>query len=322
LRYRALGRTGLTVSEIGFGAWGIGGDAGGSVAYGPADRDESLRALRTALDRGITFYDTSDFYGHGRSEELIGEAFSGRRSAVVIASKAGLLRDGSQTDFSAAHLRRALEGSLKRLKTGYLDLFQLHSPPLDSIFQETIGSLERMKAEGLIRAYGISARSPEEAKTAIERFDFAAAQVNFNLLDARAIRCGLFELAERKGVGIVSRTPLSFGFLTGRYAANEEFHESDHRRRWTPEQRSLWAGAPERFAAVVAALPGQTAAQFALRYCLSYPCVSSTIPGMLTTVHVEENAAAGGLPPMKDAESKQIAGICEHVSFFAGNARS
>ena len=91
MRYRALGRTGLNVSEIGFGAWGIGGDAGGSVAYGPADRDVSLRALRTALDRGITLYDTSDFYGHGRSVELIGEAFSGQRSAVGFRGACGAL---------------------------------------------------------------------------------------------------------------------------------------------------------------------------------------------------------------------------------------
>ncbi len=317
MRYRALGRSGLTVSEIGFGAWGIGGDSGGSVAYGPADRRESLHALRAALEHGITFYDTSDFYGRGRSEELIGEAFAGRRAKVVIASKAGLLEDGSRTDFSAAHLRRAVEGSLKRLRTDYIDLYQLHSPPLDSISQETVSSLEGMKTGGLIRAYGISARSPEEAKAAIERFGFGAVQVNFNLIDRRAIDCGLFELAGSAGVGIVARTPLSFGFLTGSYAADQDFPESDHRRRWSPEQRRLWAEAPGLFKKMMEKTANQTAAQFALRYCLSYACVSSAIPGMLSAAHVEENAAAGDLPSLGDSDLRQVASICKGISFFA-----
>lgn len=318
MRFRSLGRTGLRVSEIGFGAWGIGGDGGGAVAYGPADRDQSIRALQVALDRGINFYDTSDFYGHGRSEELIGEAFAGRRAEVVVASKAGMLEDGSKTDFSPAHLRRALEASLRRLRTDYVDLYQLHSPPPEELSDDVVATLISFKKEGKIRAYGVSARSPEEAKKAVERFDFPALQVNFNLIDSRAADCGLFALAGRKGAGVVARTPLSFGFLTGQYAADGDFHERDHRRRWSPEQRRLWAEAPGRFAALIAALPGQSAAQFALRYCLSQACVSSTIPGMLTAAQVEENAAAGDLPPLLEPELEQIAGICAGVRFFAG----
>jgi aryl-alcohol dehydrogenase-like predicted oxidoreductase len=316
LRYRSLGRTGLRVSEIGFGAWGIGGNAGGAVAYGPTDRTESLRALGAAFDRGINFYDTSDFYGHGRSEELIGEAFAGRRAEVVIASKGGMLPDGSGRDFSAAHLRRALEGSLRRLQTDYIDLYQLHSPAPEALDEGVVAALAAFQAEGKIRAYGLSARSPEEAMAGAQRFGFPALQVNFNLVDRRALDCGLFEFATRRSIGIIARTPLSFGFLTGRYAADGAFHSHDHRSRWSREQRRLWASAPEQFAALAAALPGQSAAQFALRHCLSYACVSAAIPGMLTHAHVDENARAGDLPPLGEAELARIAEIAGRGSFF------
>lgn len=318
MKYRRLGRTGIQVSEIGFGAWGIGSDHEGAVAYGPADRTESLRALRTALDRGITFYDTADFYGHGRSEELIGEAFAGRRAEVVIAGKAGLIEDGSRHDFSAAHLRRSLESSLERLRTDYVDLYQLHNPPPGAFGDDTLAALQSMQRAGRVRAIGLSARSPEEGRAAAERFGFACLQINFNLLDQRAIECGLFDLAVREGIGVIVRTPLCFGFLTGRYSAHEAFHERDHRGRWSAVQRERWASAPERFKAVYSALPGQTPAQFALRYCLSYTCVSTAIPGMLTASHVEENAGASALPPLDEAECARIAEIYLQSGFFVG----
>lgn len=316
MRYRSLGRTGLSVSEIGFGAWGIGGDAGGSVAYGPANRDESLRALRAAFDHGITFYDTSDFYGHGRSEELLGEAFAGRRDKIVIASKGGMLADGTHHDFSTDYLRGALDRSLQRLRSDYVDLYQLHSPSPEAFSDETLTALQSMQREGKVRAFGLSARSPEEAKAAAERFGFACLQVNFNLLDQRAIQCGLFELAARENIGVIIRTPLCFGFLTGRYSAQEAFHESDHRSRWSQGQRERWAGATDLFASMLAALPGQTPAQFALRYCLSQAGVSTTIPGMLTASQVSENAAADALPPLNQVELAAIAAIYANNSFF------
>jgi aryl-alcohol dehydrogenase-like predicted oxidoreductase len=302
MHFRPLGRTGLSVSEIGFGAWGIGGDAGGAIAYGPAERDVSIDALHAALDHGITFYDTSDFYGYGRSETLIGEAFADRRSKVVIASKAGMLRDGT-LDFSARHIRDSASASLERLRTDYLDLYQLHSAPLDAISDETIRTLEDLKREGVVRAFGLSARSPHEAKLAIERFGFESVQVNFNLLDRRAIECGLFELAERMHVALIVRTPLCFGFLTGRYSAHDAFHENDHRGGWDRAQLERWASANALFSALIDSVPGQTPAQFALRYCLSHACVSTVIPGMLNDAQVRENAAASAMQPL-DAQMR------------------
>lgn len=316
MRYRRLGRTGLEVSEIGFGAWGIGGDAGGAVAYGPVDRDQSIRALQAALARGVTFYDTSDFYGHGRSEELIGEAFAGRRAEVVVASKGGMLADGKSMDFSVDYLRRALEGTLRRLRSDYVDLYQLHSPAPEAYGDETVAFFQSAQREGKVRAIGLSARSPQEALAGVERYGFPCVQVNFNLLDQRAVECGLFERAAKDDVGVVVRTPLCFGFLTARYGANDAFHERDHRSRWSVGQRERWAGAPELFRPLIEEIPGQTPAQFALRYCLSHPCISVAIPGMLNETHVEENAAASELAPLAGPSLERVESIYSSHSFF------
>ena len=299
MKYRPLGDTGLRVSEIGFGTWGLGGDHGGAVAYGPANDETSRAALRCARDQGVNFFDTSDLYGFGHSEELLGEYFSPRRDAVVIASKGGFV-DAVKQDFSVAHLRRALEASLRRLRSDYVDLYQLHSPALATLRElpEIIELMSALRAAGKIRAWGFSARSPEEARRAIEEFHAPCVQINFNLTDQRAVANGLFDLCQQRCVGVIVRTPLCFGFLTGKYAGNS-FATTDHRSRWPAEQLQRWQEANDAFQFLFAANPSDTPAQLALRFCLSFPAVSVAVPGMLTDAHVRENAAAsdrGALP--------------------------
>ena len=157
MKYRKLGQTGIEISEIGFGAWGIGGNAGGAAGYGATDDRESKAALRRSFELGVTFYDTSDLYGFGHSESLIGEVFKGAREKVVMATKVGFHSPHEPQDFSSAHLRRSLEASLKRLQTDYLDLYQLHNPPVELLEreEEILKTLEAMKREGKIRAFGI-----------------------------------------------------------------------------------------------------------------------------------------------------------------------
>ena len=164
MRYRILGSSGIRVSEIGFGTWGLGGAAQGAVAYGATRDEESIAAVRAACERGVNFFDTSDFYGFGHSEEVLGKALRGMRAQVVIATKAGLLDASGAQDFSPAHLRRALEASLERLGTDYVDLFQLHGPPIDLLVRqpEIMGCLEDLRRAGKLRAFGASVRSPDE----------------------------------------------------------------------------------------------------------------------------------------------------------------
>jgi aryl-alcohol dehydrogenase-like predicted oxidoreductase len=203
-----------------------------------------------------------------------------------------------------------------------LDLFQLHSPPVE-LLREPAGPLEtlaRLRAEGLIRAIGVSARSPADALVAAARPEVDCVQVNFNLLDQRALESGLFDACAARGVGVIARTPLCFGFLTGRSAADQVYGAHDHRSTWSVAQREAWASGPALFAAWRGG-GAETAAQFALRYCLSQPAVTCAIPGMLTPSHVAENAAASELGALPAAALAAIADTYRRHSFFVREPR-
>src|SRR5580704_8655009 len=162
MKYRKLGSTSLEVSEIGFGAWGIGGNQFGN-SYGPAADEESLAAVTTAFDLGCTFFDTADVYGHGHSEELLGKALKGTRQKVVIATKVGsdFYHQPPQLRFTEEYITFAVEQSLKRLDTDVIDLYQLHNPPFSAIEHgQLFAPLEKLKSQGKIRFYGISIHSP------------------------------------------------------------------------------------------------------------------------------------------------------------------
>ncbi len=299
MKYRAIGKTGIKVSEIGFGAWGIGGETfDGAHSYGATDDNESKRALQRAFELGITFYDTSDIYGYGHSEDLLGEVFGKRRDKVVIAGKAGFTKHNGPHDLSPAYLRKCLEGSLKRLRTDYLDIYQLHTPPMDLVEKtpEAIEELKKMKQEGKIRAIGISVKNPADAIPAIEKYGFESIQVNFNMIDQRALEFGVFDLAEKHGAGIVVRTPLAYGFLTGTIK-DIHFGPHDHRSAWPENQLKRWAEAPELFA-FLSKGKDWTPTQLALKFCISFPAVSVVIPGILHPSEAEENAKASDLPPL------------------------
>lgn len=310
----------MSVSEIGFGGWGIGGVAPGTKSYGRVDDAVSLKALRHALDRGITFYDTADLYGLGHSEELIGQAFERDRAKVVICSKVGFTVDaaGNQAkDFSAAHVRRSIEGTLRRLRTDYLDLYLLHDPSTDLLKADpaAVETMRELKREGKVRAWGISLRSPADGAVAIGEYGAQAVQVNFNLIDQRAIDNGLLKLCEERGVGVIARTPLCFGFLTGRLTAETEFAVDDHRSGWPRKQIALWASAPGKFrdALGVDEEPGRTA----LRYCLTYPGISTVIPGMLNEAEVDENVAASEAGTLSAGQRAAAERVYRENVFFA-----
>jgi aryl-alcohol dehydrogenase-like predicted oxidoreductase len=304
MKLRPLGKTGIMVSEIGFGTWGIGGESGQSKAYGPADDDVSICALEAAFSQGVNFYDTSNFYGWGHSEELLGQVFERRRDQVVLATKAGFVNPAGEQDFSADAIMHSLQGSLQRLKTNYVDVFQLHSPERSVLANHPSlwRLLDRLQTEGAVRCIGISARSPDDALFFIKEYNPSCVQVNFNLTDLRALQNGLFDLCRREAVGIIVRTPLAFGFLTGRVGPDDAFHDSDHRRRFSLEIRTRWSKAVELVEAAFSGSGQATPAQNSLRFCLSYDCVSTTIPGMMEVAHVTENLAAAELD-LLDANS-------------------
>ena len=304
MRYRTLGRTGVRVSEVGFGAWAIGGNDHGN-SYGPTNDRISVAAVERALDLGCTFFDTADVYGWGHSEEVLGKALEGHREAVAIATKVGgdFYHGGVRMNFDPAYLAFALDRSLARLRTDHVDLYQLHNPPLEMFGDpRTYEVLDRLKEENKIQHYGVSVHEPLEAVMAIETGKPAAVQLPFSLFRQEWID-EVFPLAARHGVGIVAREPLANGFLTGKYGPDATFPSGDIRHRWPPPMIRGQVRAAEAAKALLAA-DGRSLAQSALKFVLSFPEVSVTIPGAKTPGQVAENLAASESP---DLTKDQIA---------------
>ncbi|MDP3240318.1 MAG: aldo/keto reductase, partial [Reyranella sp.] len=312
-----MGETGIMVSEVGFGAWGIGGRTAGATSYGDTDDAQSLSALHRALDLGITFFDTSSAYGAGHSEALIGRAVAGRRDKAVIATKAGYDDWTKPPDFSPAAIRRSAELSLKRLGTDYLDVLQLHNPPSDVLTAgETREVLAALLAEGKIRSWGVSAKNPAGAVEALRVMGAPIVQANFNMMDVRVVTEGLLEEVSRRGAAFIARTPLCFGFLTGTIDRTTVFAAGDHRAAWSRAQLDNWIDGARDLLSAVSANPGREAVLGALRFCLSFDGVSSVIPGVLHPAEAEMNAEASGQGALPADVVEKVLAINAQRSFF------
>jgi aryl-alcohol dehydrogenase-like predicted oxidoreductase len=290
---RTLGRTGLSVSEIGFGAWAVGGNAFGN-SYGPTDDVESQRAIRRAVELGCNFFDTADVYGHGHSEEMLGAALHDVRDQVILATKAGgnFYNRDMHLDFTPAYLRFAVERSLQRLRTDHIDLLQLHNPPINFISaMETYEPLEAMKREGLIRFYGVSVHPPEEGVAAVQTTMPDTVQIVYNLA-RREAEDTFLATAQAANVGVIAREPLANGFLAGRYNAESVWERGDIRSR-LPRPYVAQLSALGQRVRELAEKSDTTAAQLALKFVLDRGEIACAIVGMKTVRQVEENLNAG-----------------------------
>jgi aryl-alcohol dehydrogenase-like predicted oxidoreductase len=298
MKYRKLGSTGLEVSEIGFGAWAIGGNQFGN-SYGPVHDEDSLLAIASALELGCTFFDTADVYGHGHSEELLGKALKGCRSRIVIATKGGsdFYHDPPRLNFTESHLIFAVEESLKRLGTDYIDLYQLHNPPFSLLEGGRLFEpLEKLKVQGKIRHYGISIHEPQEGMLAMKVGRPAAIQVVYNYLRRNAAD-ELMSHALEAGVGIIAREPLSNGFLTGKYTKDSVFPVGDIRHQWPSKFQTQLVNQIEGFKKSL----GQstlTLAQSSIRFVLAQSSISTVIVGCKTADQSKENFLVSDLSAM------------------------
>jgi aryl-alcohol dehydrogenase-like predicted oxidoreductase len=313
IRRRILGKTGLEISEIGFGSWAIGGNS-----YGDVVDADSLAAIEFALDSGINFVDTADVYGKGHSESLIGRTGQSRRDKVIIATKAGWdFNHGSiRANFDRSYLLFALEDSLQRLKTDHVDLFQLHNPPVAlAKDHELLEELHKWKKAGKIRFYGVSVHGPEEAMAWMNETDVQTVQIAFHLLDQRAYpEC--FSLAKEKGCGIIAREPLACGMLTGKYAADFIFPKNDHRRRWPREKLKSDF---EKIEKIKHVRPDATLVETALQFVLSFPEVSTVIPGMKTVEQVRQNLKTTEGNRLSESVLKNLLEIYRGDPAFSGH---
>ncbi|HWZ90674.1 MAG TPA: aldo/keto reductase [Polyangiaceae bacterium] len=303
MHYRALGRTGLNVSAVSFGAWAIGG------TWGPVDDEDSLKALHRALDLGVNFFDTADVYGDGHSERLLARLKRERGPIFHVATKVG--RRSSPHDpksYTRENLTAYVERCAKNLQTETLELVQLHCPPTDVYYMpEVFGVLDDLKRAGKLKHYGVSVERVEEALKAIEYPHVQSVQIVFNIFRQRPAEL-FFGEAQRRKIGILARLPLSSGLLSGKMKKGQHFAPDDHRefnragaafdRGETFSGLDFDTGVDvvEELRALVR--PNATLAQFALRWIEMHDAVTCSIPGAKRPEQVTENAAAADLPPI------------------------
>lgn len=302
MREHSFGRTEFTVSDIGFGAWQIGG------AWGEVSEADGRAALNAALDAGMTFIDTADVYGDGRSEKIIADVLKARGgSRPMVASKAGRRLNPHVADgYTKANIEAFIDRSLKNLDIDSLDLVQLHCPPTEVYYRpEMFEGLEEIRKAGKIKHYGVSVEKVEEALKAMEYPGVVSVQIIFNMFRQRA--AGLFfQEAKRRNVAVIARVPLASGLLSGKITANTQFAAEDHRNFNRNGEAfdvgETFAGVPfetgltavEEVRKLVPA--GASMAQFALRWILMHEAVTVVIPGARNGEQAKANAAASDLP--------------------------
>lgn len=304
MRLRTLGHTGYQVSEVGFGAWAIGG------SWGEVSEGDAMAALHAAVGAGVNFIDTADVYGDGRSESLIARLKRERSDAdLVVATKAGRRLDPHTTDgYTLANLESFVDRSLRNLETDSLDLLQLHCPPTDAYYRpDVFEALDVLVAKGKIRAYGVSVERVEEALKAVEYPGVATVQIIFNAFRLRPSE-RFFDIAQARNVGILARVPLASGMLTGKITADSTFAADDHRsfnrHGEAFDVGETFSGVPfevglEAVEELRPLVPqGATMAQWALAWILSFEAVSTVIPGAKNTEQAAANAAASVLVPL------------------------
>jgi len=304
MEYRALGRTGMSVSAISFGAWAIGG------SWGAGDDEQAMQALHAAVDAGVNFIDTADVYGDGRSERLVARLRRERPGETIhVATKAGRrLPEQTPGGYTRDNLVSWIDRSLQNLETDALDLLQLHCPPTP-VFSDpgVYGILDDLVAAGKLRHYGVSVERVDEALAAVRHPGVETVQIIFNMFRLKPAD-EFFPEAKARNVGILARVPLASGLLTGKLSSASQFADDDH-RKFNREGEAFdkgetFSGVPydvglaavDELRGVVPA--GTSFAQFALRWILMFDAVSCAIPGARTPDQARANAAAADLPPL------------------------
>jgi aryl-alcohol dehydrogenase-like predicted oxidoreductase len=310
MKNRPYGTTGKFVSEIGFGAWQL----GNKTDWGNMNDDEAIRLVKEAMDRGVNFFDTAPGYGFGKSEELLGKALKGKRNEVIINTKFGHDSMGRE-DFSSGRIRQAVEDSLKRLQTDYVDSILLHSPSFELLNgkQSHYDIFEKLKTEGKILSYGASVDSSNEMFELMNNTNAGIIEVMFNIFYQEP--SAAFKKAQEKNIGIIIKVPLDSGWLSGKYNSDSKFQGV--RSRWTMETIKQRTDLLKKIGFITD--DTTTMVQSALRFILAYNEVSTVIPGAKNLQQLKENISASDaimpkecLGKLKELWEKEI----KHSKFY------
>jgi aryl-alcohol dehydrogenase-like predicted oxidoreductase len=316
MEQRVLGRTGRTVSVVGLGTWQLGAD------WGNVAEADAMAVLRAAVESGVTFFDTADVYGDGRSERTIGRFLADNAGqGITVATKMGRRVEQSEEHYTLQNFRAWTDRSRVNLGTDRLDLVQLHCPPTAVFSSDAVfDALDMLVAEERIAAYGVSVETSAQALTAIARPGVASVQIILNAFRRKPLD-QVLPAAAAAGVGIIARVPLASGLLSGRYTRDTTFAPDDH-RSYNAHGEAFDVGetfsgvgfeagvdAAAEFTAITGARPGGSPAQWALRWVIQQPGVTTVIPGARSTAQARQNAEAASLPPLPQAELDAIEGL-------------
>ena len=310
---RLLGKSGIPVTRIGLGLWGISG-VGSGPGLGPTDDEESLATIEVALNAGVTFFDTADTYGDGHSERLLGQAISGRREHCIIATKIGWKdfdRKHRTTAYNTAEkLITGVEGSLRRLQTDYIDVIQSHIDFRDPTMEVFLEGFRKLKEAGKVRTFGVSTGDFDYLQSFNAGGDCATLQIEYNLLNRKPER-EIFPYCLEHRIGVIVRGPLAMGILTGKFDANTLFVEGDVRRHWQDDhnQHSMFLDGLVKVERLRPLTQGRTLAQLALQFILAHPAVITVIPGAKTPRQFLENLDALRKPRLTETEWSEIDAI-------------
>ncbi|MBN1149999.1 aldo/keto reductase [candidate division WOR-3 bacterium] len=311
---RKLGNSDIEVSAIGAGCWAIGGPFwhDGWVGYGDVDDEESIKSLRKALELGVNFFDTSDAYGCGRSEKIIGEVLSKKRNEVVIATKFGYVSAENEAKIigenaSPAYIKKACESSLKRLKTDYIDLYQFHIHDYD---MEKAGEvrdfLEELVSIGMVRKYGWSTADPERAKIFSEGKNCVSFQFGLNALREDPL---MVDFCEKNSMTAINRGPLAMGVLTGKFDENTEFPENDMRRRFGLNFKEGHLAERVKLIEKIRGImtkEGKSLVQGMLSWILARSPTTLPIPGFKNEKQIIENSLTLSFGAMKKEDYEEV----------------
>lgn len=313
--YRAFGKTGWRVSQIGLGCWQFGGAImldGQPDGWSGVKDEESVATIKRAVELGVNFFDTADMYGWGHSEEVLGRALKevGNRDRQYIATKVGFWHDdqGKRTfNESKAYILQACDASLRRLQTDRLDLYQCHLWRTER-WTEFLDAFETLQKQGKIRFYGISTNDFDMIQRFDERHHLASVQANYNLLD-RHVEQEILPYCRARGIAFIARGPLAMGKLSGKFTKNHKFDADDIRRKWVEgDNRTNFERDIDTVERVkpIAQKYGFIMAELAVKFVLTHVAVSTAIPGTKNRNQLEHNVAASILPPFTRDEFAAI----------------
>ena len=309
LKKRRLGKSGIEVSEIGFGLWAAGGSE-----WGPTNDKDILDAIDFALDTGVNFYDTADVYGMGHSEELLGRAMAGRREQFIVASKIdwiGFNEESRSTAYdTVAKLISGVESNLSRLNIDYIDIIQSHINFRDPTMEVFLEGFRELQKDGKVRAFGVSTSDFPYLQEFNAGGDCATLQIDYSILN-RTPEADCLPYCQKNDIGVIIRGALAMGILTGKFNEQSQFAEGDFRQNWqnNPDEHAIYLQDLDKVEELRSMASGRNLAQLASQFTLVHPAVTTVIPGARNTQQMRENLEAALLPPLNAANLAHIDAI-------------